>query len=32
MAAINERYSKAQWQRAASSMEKAVAALKRRPR
>jgi hypothetical protein len=28
MAAVNERYTKAQWQRAARSMEKAVAALK----
>lgn len=30
MAAVNERYSAAQWQKAAASMEKAVAALKRK--
>ena len=32
MAAMNERYTKVQWQRAAASMEKAVAGLKGRPR
>lgn len=29
MAGINERYTQAQWQKSAASMEKAVAALKR---
>ena len=29
MAAVNERYTAAQWQRAARSMEKAVAALRK---
>lgn len=32
MAAVNERYTAAQWKRAAASMEKAVAALKRSAR
>ena len=32
MAAMNERDTKVQWQRAAASMEKAVAGLKGRPR
>ena len=32
MAAMNERYTKVQWQRAAASMEKAVAGLRGRPR
>lgn len=32
MAGINERYTPAQWQKAAASMEKAVAALKRSAR
>lgn len=32
MAAMNERYTRVQWQKAAASMEKAVTALKRRKR